>query len=82
MYSSNKISYDEFKYLAIKSTGIKAVKFAFILMLLSIPVVNVVTGAYLVANFLFSTSEYVKYWRKTTDKPSRQEQKPLTKINY
>lgn len=82
MYANNQISYDEFKYLVIKSTGIKAVKFAFILTLLSIPVVNVVTGAYLVANFLYSSSEYAKHWMNSTDKPSTQEQSLLVKIKH
>lgn len=53
-YRNNRISLGEFKRQAARVTGIKLSKMALIAMLLSIPVVNVVTGAVLVAKLILA----------------------------
>jgi hypothetical protein len=54
-YQRGEINFDRFKALAAAMTGLKLAKIAAICALLSIPVVNVLTGAALVASLLLST---------------------------
>lgn len=56
-FKKGEISKDEFRLLTIKSTGLKASKLIVIFVLLSIPVVNVVTGVALIAMLINDTRE-------------------------
>jgi len=53
-YKKNEITYEMFKWLSIKSTGMKAAKFAFLAALLSIPMIGQITAVALLSNFLVS----------------------------
>ncbi|OUY10274.1 hypothetical protein CAP42_06440 [Acinetobacter indicus] len=53
-YQQQEISWSEFKWMAAKVSGIKVSKIAFIGLLLGLPVVGQVTGAYLVAKLLLN----------------------------
>ena len=59
-YCQKLITLDEFKQLAARATGIKVAKISVLVLLLSIPVVNVVTGAALVAHVITSLSQVVQ----------------------
>ena len=48
-YENKEISKKEFQFLTIKATGIKASKFVLLFILLSMPIVNLVTGVALIA---------------------------------
>ena len=53
-YQQQEISWSEFKWMAAKVSGIKVSKIAFIGLLLGLPMVGQVTGAYLVAKLLLN----------------------------
>lgn len=53
-YQQQEISWSEFKWMVAKVSGIKVSKIAFIGLLLGLPVVGQVTGAYLVAKLLLN----------------------------
>ena len=53
-YQSGEISEEEFKKMSARATGIKVTKFAFLMVVMSIPVVNVAVGAALIAKVLYS----------------------------
>lgn len=53
-YQKKQITWSEFKWMAAKVSGIKVSKIAFIGLLLGLPVVGQVTGAYLVAKLLLN----------------------------
>lgn len=53
-YQQQEISWSEFKWMAAKVSGIRVSKIAFIGLLLGLPVVGQVTGAYLVAKLLLN----------------------------
>ncbi|MDM1275301.1 MULTISPECIES: hypothetical protein [Acinetobacter] len=53
-YQQQEISWSEFKWMAARVSGIKVSKIAFIGLLLGLPVVGQVTGAYLVAKLLLN----------------------------
>ena len=53
---SGEITMQQFKSMSLRTTGIKAGKFAILLAALSVPVVNVVVGAGLVARIIYSLS--------------------------
>ena len=53
-YQSGEISETEFKEMSVKATGIKVTKFALLMGVMCIPVVNVAVGAALVARVLYS----------------------------
>jgi len=55
-YRIGNISIDQFKKIAALVSGIKITRIALILCLLSIPIVNVITGTALIANILISLS--------------------------
>ena len=57
-YKRGEISEKEFRQMAIKATGIKAGKIALLMTLLSIPVINVVVGAGLVAQLLYALTSF------------------------
>ncbi len=59
-YCQKLITLDEFKQLAARATGIKVAKISVLVLLLSIPVVNVITGAALVAHVITSLSQVVQ----------------------
>ena len=59
-YCQKLITLDQFKQLAARATGIKVAKISVLVLLLSIPVVNVVTGAALVAHVITSLSQVVQ----------------------
>ena len=59
-YQSQHISLSEFKQLAAQATGLKVAKIGVLVLLLSIPVVNVLTGAALVAHVITSLSQLVQ----------------------
>lgn len=77
-YQKQQISWSEFKWMAAKVSGMKVSKIAFIGLLLGLPVVGQVTGAYLVAKLLLNAKStwfekdavlYLKlksYWGKTS----------------
>ena len=56
-YKNGEITYRRFKILAGLSAGKKVVKFGVIMGLLSVPGVNVVVGAALVAKLIYTSSE-------------------------
>jgi hypothetical protein len=56
-YQSGEISYLRFKLLAGLSAGKKVVKFGAIMGLLSVPGINVIVGAALVAKLIYSAAE-------------------------
>ena len=60
-FNKGEISKNEFRFLIIKATGLKASKLIVIFVLLSIPVVNFVTGVALIAMLINDT-------RKTGEK--------------
>ena len=60
-FNKGEISITEFRFLIIKATGLKASKLIAIFVLLSIPVVNFVTGVALIAMLINDT-------RKTGEK--------------
>ena len=51
-YKNNEISYTKFKYLVMRSTGMKAIKLTTLTFVLMIPVVGQITGIILLANFI------------------------------
>ena len=53
-YQSGEISETEFTEMSVKATGIKVTKFALLMGIMCIPVVNVAVGAALVARVLYS----------------------------
>ena len=53
-YQSGEISETEFKEMTVKATGIKVTKFALLMGVMCIPVVNVVVGAALVARVIYA----------------------------
>ena len=53
-YKNSEISYEEFKELSMRVSGIKVGKFAILITVLSIPVINVVVGSALVARVIYS----------------------------
>ncbi len=55
-FRSGEITMERFKSMSLRATGIKAGKFAILLAALSIPVLNVVVGAALVAKVIYSLS--------------------------
>ena len=59
-YCQKLITLDQFKQLAARATGIKVAKISVLVLLLSIPVVNVITGAALVAHVITSLSQVVQ----------------------
>lgn len=58
-YQQQHISLSEFKQLAAQATGIKVAKISVLVLLLSIPVINIVTGAALVAHIINALSEFL-----------------------
>jgi hypothetical protein len=58
-YRKGTITLAQFKDLTIKTLGLKAAKYSAIFTALSIPGVNVVAGAYLLASFVLSSSGLV-----------------------
>ena len=73
-YQSGKISESEFKEMALKATGIKVAKFALLMGIMCIPVVNVVVGTALVAKVLYSLTSSANLLSKADY------QKPLNKL--
>lgn len=53
-YQRDEITWSEFKWMAAKISGLKVSKIAFIGLMLGLPVVGQVTGAYLVAKLLLN----------------------------
>ena len=53
-YSENEITYEEFKLMSMRITGIKIGKFTILVVALSIPGLNVVVGAALVSRLLYA----------------------------
>lgn len=53
-YQKNQITWSEFKWMSAKVSGLKVSKIAFIGLLLSLPIVGQLTGAFLVANLLLN----------------------------
>ena len=51
-YQSGEITQDRFQSLAVKTTGLKVSKIVALMVLLSLPVVGVITGAALVYKLL------------------------------
>ena len=51
---------EQFKSMSLRATGIKAGKFAILIAALSIPVLNVVVGAALVAKIIYSLSRSIE----------------------
>ena len=63
-YQQQHISLSEFKLLAAQATGLKVAKISALVLLLSIPVVNVVTGAALVAHIVNVIADFLGGQRK------------------
>lgn len=64
-YQQQHISLGEFKQLAAQATGLKIAKISVLVLLLSIPVINVVTGAALVAHIVNVIATFLSSERKT-----------------
>ena len=58
-YKSGQLSYARFKLLAGMAAGKKTIKMGVLVALLSIPGVNVIVGAALIAQLIYSTTELV-----------------------
>ena len=56
-YKAGQISYSRFKLLAGMAAGKKAIKIGALALLFSIPVINVMVGAVMVAQLIYSTTE-------------------------
>ena len=54
-YRNNEITREQFISLATRSSGLSAAKVLAIIVLLKIPIINVITGAYLVARVIIAT---------------------------
>lgn len=65
-YQQQHISLSEFKQLAAQATGLKVAKISVLVLLLSIPVINIVTGAALVAHIINALSEFLTSERNKT----------------
>lgn len=59
-YRSGRITLTRFKYLLARTTGLKAGKLALLTFALSIPGLNVVTGAALVVSLLYSGAGFLR----------------------
>ncbi len=53
-YRSGRITFEEFRALALKTLGLKAAKYGATFAALAVPGLNVVVGAYLLASLLFA----------------------------
>lgn len=60
-YRQEKMSFDEFKWLSVKTLGIKASKYAAIFTALAVPGLNIVVGAYLLGSMIFSVHKLVSH---------------------
>ena len=58
-YQSGEISLERFKWMAAKITGLKLAKISFLMFLLTIPVLNVITGSVLVYGLIKSAQGYL-----------------------
>lgn len=58
-YKSGDISYSRFKLLAGLAAGKKTLKIGVLVALLSIPGINIAVGAALIANVIYSSSEWI-----------------------
>lgn len=56
-YRQKKITLDSFKWLTIKTLGLKASKYAAIFSALAVPGLNILVGAYLLGSFIFSVQK-------------------------
>lgn len=56
-YRQNKMSFEEFKWLSVKTLGLKASKYAAIFAALAVPGLNIVVGAYLLGSLIFSVHQ-------------------------
>ncbi len=56
-YKTGLLSYSRFKFLAGMAAGKKTIKIGVLIALLSIPVVNIIVGAAMVAQLIYSTTE-------------------------
>jgi len=65
---NNEITETQFKHYAVLASGLKTGKIIFLMALLTIPIVNVITSATLLARFLISASEQIKNNQKTQEK--------------
>ena len=63
-YQQQHISLSEFKQLAAQATGLKVAKISLLVLLLSIPVINVLTGAALVAHIVNAIADFLGGQRK------------------
>ena len=63
-YQQQHISLSEFKLLAAQATGLKVAKISALVLLLSIPVINVLTGAALVAHIVNAIADFLGGQRK------------------
>lgn len=59
-YRLSEISLEQFRRLAAKATGLKAANLVLLTLALSVPGLNVVTGAALVAGLIYSAANVVK----------------------
>jgi hypothetical protein len=73
-YQSQHISLSEFKQLAAQATGLKVAKISVLVLLLSIPVINIVTGAALVAHVINALSEFLSTERNKAHQVLKQPQ--------
>jgi len=58
-YKSEQITVEEFKRMAARATGLKVAKIGMLMVLLSIPIVNVITGTTIVYQLIRSGQEYL-----------------------
>lgn len=55
-YRSGELSLDEFRWISVKTLGIKAGKYGALFTALAVPGLNVVVGAYLLGSLILSVS--------------------------
>jgi hypothetical protein len=59
-YRKGEISLQRFKWLAAKTTGMKAAKIALLTMAMMVPGLNVITGAALIVSLMYSGAEAIR----------------------
>jgi hypothetical protein len=82
-YKSGEISETEFKEMSVKATGIKVTKFALLMGIMCIPVVNLAVGAALVARVLYSltsSANLLSIFDIPKELSKADYQKPLSKL--
>jgi hypothetical protein len=68
-YRSGAISFSQFKWMIARTTGMKVTKIALLSLAMTVPGLNVVTGAALVAKLLFSGADVLRIATRASRTP-------------